>query len=46
MKRRSFKKEFKKNELNITKIVSGNFTLTMKEKESMKLTQNDKNLLI
>ena len=47
-----FKEEFKKQEVNITKIISSNFTLKMKEikslnhevndlKESKEFTQND-----
>ena len=47
-----FEEEFKKQEVNITKSISNNFTLTMKEikslkqevndlKESIEITQND-----
>ena len=36
-----FKKEFKKQEVDITKIISSNFTLTMKEIKSLKQEVND-----
>ena len=36
-----FKEEFKKQEVNITKIISSNFTLKMKEIKSLKHEVND-----
>ena len=36
-----FKEEFKKQEVNITNIISSNFTLTMKEIQSLKQEVND-----
>ena len=36
-----FEEEFKKKEVNITKIISSNFTLTKKQQKSLKQEVND-----